>query len=231
MASYMSLTAAFANHVSVKSWAYAEAAIRVNLRTIMAKKDTTSPSLLGGQMLVAMPGMSDTRFDQSVVYVCVHSDTGAMGIIVNKVAPMMNFGDLVAQLDVAKGADVPDHVLAMAVLFGGPVEPARGFVLHTTDYFSNDSSLRVTKRIALTATIDILRAMAKGEGPQRALLALGYSGWAPGQLENEIQRNGWLHCPVDEEILFGPAHENKYKMALRKIGVDPAMLSSEAGHA
>ena len=193
-----------------------------------------SHSLLGGQLLIAMPGMGDQRFDQSVVYVCVHSDTGAMGIIVNKVAPMMNFGDLVSQLDVAPGsgaAKIPDDVMAMTVQFGGPVEPARGFVLHTTDYFSNDSSLRINRRIALTATVDILRAMARGEGPQRALLALGYSGWAPGQLEDEIQRNGWLTCPADEDILFGPAHENKYKMALRKIGIDPAMLSSEAGHA
>lgn len=192
----------------------------------------TPQSQLGGQMLLAMPGMADPRFDQSVVYMCVHSDTGAMGIIVNKVAPMMSFGDLVAQLDVkpGDGGEIPDHVMAMPVLFGGPVEPARGFVLHTTDYFASDSSLRVSKRIALTATIDILRAMAKGEGPRRAVLALGYSGWAPGQLEDEIQRNGWLNCAADEDILFHSAHEQKYMMAMRKIGVDPAMLSSEAGH-
>lgn len=190
-------------------------------------------SYLDGQVLIAMPGMSDSRFDHSVVYMCVHSNSGAMGIIVNKVTPLMNFGDLVSRLDIAPetgGVEMPDDVLGMAVHFGGPVEPARGFVLHTSDYFSADSSLRVTERIALTATLDILRAMAKGEGPELAMLALGYSGWAPGQLEDEIQRNGWLHCGADDDLLFGTAHEDKYKRAMRKLGIDPAMLSSEAGH-
>jgi putative transcriptional regulator len=188
---------------------------------------------LDGQLLIAMPGMSDPRFDRSVIYMCVHSDGGAMGIIVNKAAPMMNFGDLVSRLDILAdvgSGEVPEEVMAMAVQFGGPVEPGRGFVLHTSDYFSADASLPVSERIALTATIDILRAMARGQGPQRALLALGYSGWAPGQLEDEIQRNGWLHCAADEELLFGTAQEEKYNLALRKIGIDPAMLSSEAGH-
>jgi putative transcriptional regulator len=191
-------------------------------------------SYLDGQVLIAMPGMGDPRFDHSVIYLCVHSESGAMGIIVNKVAPMMNFGDLVSRLDIVPetgGFHIPEEIMGMAVQFGGPVEPGRGFVLHTSDYFSADSSLPVTPRIALTATLDILRAMAKGEGPQRAMLALGYSGWAPGQLEDEIQHNGWLHCAADEELLFGTAHEDKYGHALAKIGVDPAMLSSEAGHA
>jgi len=190
-------------------------------------------SFLDGQLLIAMPGMGDQRFERSVIYLCVHSEGGAMGIIVNKAAPMMNFGDLVSRLDILPGIDaesVPEEVMAMAVQFGGPVEPGRGFVLHTSDYFSADASLPVTQKIALTATLDILRAMAKGQGPQRALLALGYSGWAPGQLEDEIQRNGWLHCDADEDLLFGVAQEEKYNMALRKLGVDPAMLSSEAGH-
>jgi putative transcriptional regulator len=192
-----------------------------------------SGNTLDGQLLIAMPGMSDPRFDRSVIYMCVHSDSGAMGIIVNKTAPMMNFGDLISRLDIlqeGRSTDVPEEVMAMAVLFGGPVEPGRGFVLHTSDYFSSDSSLPVSENIALTATIDILRAMANGQGPQRALLALGYSGWAPGQLEDEIQRNGWLHCAADEELLFGTSQEAKYNMALRKLGIDPAMLSSEAGH-
>lgn len=191
-------------------------------------------SYLDGQVLIAMPGMGDPRFDHSVIYLCVHSESGAMGIIVNKVAPMMNFGDLISRLDFvpeAGGLHIPEEIMCMAVQFGGPVEPGRGFVLHTSDYFSADSSLPVTSRIALTATLDILRAMAKGEGPKRAMLALGYSGWAPGQLENEIQHNGWLHCAADDDLLFGTAHEDKYSQALAKIGVDPAMLSSEAGHA
>ena len=189
---------------------------------------------LDGQLLIAMPGMSDPRFDRSVIYMCVHSENGAMGIIVNKAAPMMNFGDLISRLDILpelSASEVPEEVMAMAVLFGGPVEPGRGFVLHTSDYFSNDSSLPVSENIALTATIDILRAMAKGQGPQRALLALGYSGWAPGQLEDEIQRNGWLHCAADEDLLFGTEQETKYALALRKLGIDPGMLSSDAGHA
>jgi putative transcriptional regulator len=191
-------------------------------------------SYLDGQVLIAMPGMGDPRFDHSVIYLCVHSESGAMGIIINKVAPMMNFGDLVSHLDIVPetgGMHIPEEIMSMAVQFGGPVEPGRGFVLHTSDYFAADSSLPVTSRIALTATLDILRAMAKGEGPKRAMLALGYSGWAPGQLEDEIQHNGWLHCTPDEELLFETPNEDKYSRALAKIGVDPAMLSSEAGHA
>jgi putative transcriptional regulator len=193
-----------------------------------------SRSYLDGQILIAMPGMSDTRFDRSLIYMCVHSESGAMGIIVNKVAPMISFGDLISQLDILRDGNIdriPDEVAHMSVQFGGPVEPGRGFVLHTSDYFSEGSSLPVTEHISLTATTDILKAMAGGRGPYRALLALGYSGWAPGQLEDEIQRNGWLHCVADEDLIFGEAHEEKYGRALRKIGVDPAMLSSDAGHA
>ena len=125
----------------------------------------------------------------------------------------------------------PPDVAESPVLFGGPVEPNRGFVLHTSDYFTSDSSLPVSGNIALTATVDILRAMARSEGPQRAILALGYAGWAPGQLENEIQHNGWLTCAADEDILFGVDFESRYEAALRKLKIDPAMLSSEAGHA
>ena len=189
---------------------------------------------LDGQMLIAMPGMGDPRFDHTLIYLCAHSQNGAMGLIVNKVTPMMSFGDLVGSLDAVAGEDLgqaAEDLMSMPVLFGGPVEPGRGFVLHTNDYFTPDSSLPVTGKIALTATVDILRAMARGEGPAHASLALGYSGWAPGQLESEIQHNGWLHCAADEELLFGTAHELKYALALRKLGVDPAMLSGDAGHA
>jgi putative transcriptional regulator len=181
-----------------------------------------------------MPGMGDTRFDRSVIYMCAHSEQGAMGIIINKTAPMMRFGDLISQLDLTpedEAMEPPQDLLEMPVLFGGPVEQGRGFVLHTADYFTADSSLPVAENIALTATIDILRAMAKGEGPQRAVLALGYAGWAPGQLENEIQHNGWLTCAADEELLFGLDFDERYAAALRKLKIDPAMLSSDAGHA
>ncbi|WP_421696329.1 YqgE/AlgH family protein [Aestuariivirga sp.] len=193
----------------------------------------TKGPYLDGQLLIAMPGMSDPRFDRSLIYMCAHSQQGAMGIIINKATPMMSFGDLLAQLDLTADEDLapPQELMEMPVLFGGPVEQGRGFVLHTSDYFTEDSSLPVAENIALTATVDILRAMAKGEGPQRAVLALGYAGWAPGQLENEIQHNGWLTCQADEELVFGLAFPDRYVAALKKLKVDPAMLSSNAGHA
>lgn len=188
-------------------------------------------SFLDGQMLIAMPTMGDPRFEHSVIYLCAHSENGAMGLIVNKAAPMMNFGDLISQLDLRGARSSPEEdLLNKPILYGGPVEPARGFVLHSSDYFTRDTSLPVTEAIALTATTDILIAMVKGMGPRQSAITLGYSGWAPGQLENEIQHNGWLHCDADEDLLFGQAHEHKYAHALRKIGIDPAMLSSDAGH-
>ena len=191
-------------------------------------------SFLDGQMLIAMPGMSDPRFDRSVIFMCAHSDNGAMGIIVNKRAPMISFSELLERLEIMPQESrikLPDDVQSMLVQFGGPVEPGRGFVLHTSDYFSADTSLPIDERVALTATLDILRAIAGGQGPRRSLLALGYAGWAPGQLEDEIQRNGWLSCTADEDLLFSNDLDSKYLNALHKIGVDPAMLSSEAGHA
>ena len=193
---------------------------------------TDGPSL-DGQLLIAMPGMSDPRFDRSVIYMCAHSEQGAMGLIINKTTPMMSFGDLLAQLDILPGeaAEPPHELMAMPVLYGGPVEQGRGFVLHTSDYFAANSSLPVSETIALTATVDILRAMAEGRGPERAILALGYSGWAPGQLENEIQNNGWLTCAADDELLFGINFDSRYVAALRKLKIDPAMLSSESGRA
>ena len=193
----------------------------------------TRSSYLDGQLLIAMPGMGDPRFERSVIYMCAHSEQGAMGIIVNKATPMMRFGDLFSQLDLTGNEPMEPSpgMMDMPVLFGGPVEQGRGFVLHTRDYFTADSSLPVAENIALTATIDILRAMIKGEGPHKALLALGYSGWAPGQLENEIQHNGWLTCSADEDIIFGLDFEERYNAALKKLKVDPAMLSSDGGHA
>jgi putative transcriptional regulator len=193
----------------------------------------TDGPYLDGQLLIAMPGMSDPRFDRSVIYMCAHSEQGAMGLIINKTTPMMSFGDLLAQLDILPGeaAEPPHELMAMPVLYGGPVEQGRGFVLHTSDYFAANSSLPVSETVALTATVDILRAMAGGRGPERAILALGYSGWAPGQLENEIQNNGWLTCAADDELLFGINFDARYVAALRKLKIDPAMLSSESGRA
>jgi putative transcriptional regulator len=189
---------------------------------------------LDGQLLIAMPGMADPRFDKSVIYLCAHSEQGAMGLIINKTTPMMSFGDLISQLDLAPedaALEPPPELMEMPVLFGGPVEQGRGFVLHTADYFTDDSSLPVAENIALTATIDILRAMARGDGPERAVLALGYAGWAAGQLESEIQLNGWLTCAADEDLLFKLDYEERYRAALKKLKIDPAMLSSDAGHA
>src|SRR5580704_4874881 len=189
---------------------------------------------LDGQMLIAMPTMMDDRFSRSVVYVCAHSSEGAMGIIVNHPAPNINFSELLVKLDVIPQADViqlPTRAGVVKVMRGGPVETERGFVLHSADFFIDNSTLPIDEGICLTATIDILKAIARGDGPTSAILALGYAGWAPGQLENEIQGNGWLHCAADSELIFGPDIGSKYERALKKIGIDLGMLSSEAGHA
>jgi putative transcriptional regulator len=194
----------------------------------------TASHYLEGQILIAMPGIGDPRFDRSLVFMCAHSKNGAMGIIVNKTAPMMFFSDLVDQLKIVSPDEVREvapPVLNLPVLFGGPVEQFRGFVLHSTDYVSNDTSLPINERFALTATVEILKAIARGNGPGKVMLALGYSGWVAGQLENEIQHNGWLHCEADDDLIFGVDNDGKYVRALKKIGVDPLMLSPDSGHA
>jgi len=187
-------------------------------------KDQTE--YLTGQLLVAMPQMEDQRFARSVVYICAHTDDGAMGLIINKLAEAINFSDLLEQLNLPV-ATVSDKT---RVHFGGPVETGRGFVLHSDD-FTQDASLLIENGVALTATVDILSAISKGNGPRNYLLALGYAGWAPGQLDSEIQANGWLIAPADTDILFGSKIENKWNTALNNIGIDVTMLSSHAGHA
>lgn len=189
---------------------------------------------LDGQMLIAMPAMGDERFERSLIYVCAHSDEGAMGIVVNQVAGNINFPDLLVQLEVIPATDrivLPQRAETVKVLKGGPVETGRGFVLHSADFYIENSTLPIDEGICLTATVDILKAIARGSGPDSAILALGYAGWEPGQLENEIQQNGWLHCAADKDLIFGTDIEAKYNMALQKIGIDLAMLSNEAGHA
>jgi putative transcriptional regulator len=188
---------------------------------------------LDGQVLVAMPTMEDDRFARTVIYVCAHSSEGAMGIVVNKPAPHISFPDLLVQLDViAAGEEIrlPDRAGAIQVLRGGPVESGRGFVLHSADFMIEDSTLPIDDGICLTATLDILKAIAKGGGPESALLALGYAGWAPGQLETEIQANGWLNVPADRTLVFGEDPDAKYERALAKIGIDLGKLSTEIGH-
>ena len=189
---------------------------------------------LDGQMLIAMPAMNDERFARAVIYVCAHSSEGAMGIIVNQPAGNIKFPDLLVQLEVIPAAErieLPVRAEDVKVLKGGPVEAGRGFVLHSADFFIENSTLPIDEGICLTATLDILKAIARGDGPQSAILALGYAGWAPGQLETEIQHNGWLHCSADPELIFGQDTSGKYEKALKKIGIDLGMLSSEAGHA
>jgi putative transcriptional regulator len=182
---------------------------------------------LTGQLLVAMPQMLDQRFARSVVYICAHSDdAGAMGLVVNKLLGSLTMGELFAQLDISPSSVVKSR----PVHFGGPVEAGRGFVLHTADY-NEDATLLVNGDIALTATLEILRAIGQGGGPRHSLFALGYAGWAPGQLDAEIQANGWLSVAADNGIIFEADYDDKWRRALAKLGIDLPMLSSEAGHA
>jgi putative transcriptional regulator len=190
---------------------------------------------LDGQLLIAMPAMGDPRFSRSVIYLCAHSSEGAMGIIINQRAPNISFTELLEQLNIIVPSEdsisVPPTLSAMAVHLGGPVETGRGFVLHSADYFKAESTLPIDESVCLTATVDILRDIAHGSGPNKALLALGYAGWAPGQLENEIQANGWLNCPADPELIFDPEVDRKYNRALGSLGIDPIRLVNDSGHA
>lgn len=182
---------------------------------------------LRGKILIAMPGMGDPRFESSVVYLCAHSDDGALGLIVNKPAPGLSFRHLLRQLKIAEG----DRSRDIRVHFGGPVENGRGFVLHTADYQTEGTTLIVDGEFGMTATTDILEAMARGEGPEESILALGYAGWGPGQLEDEIMHNGWLVGEADRELLLGPENRAKWVRALTKMGIDPIGLSASAGRA
>ena len=184
-------------------------------------------NFLEGKLLIAMPSMGDDRFAQTVIYICAHSAKGAMGIVINKPIPGLSFGELMKQLEIATTPDLHDF----PILYGGPVETGRGFVLHSRDYEGTETTLPVSENISLTATLDILRAMAEGRGPQRALFALGYAGWGPGQVETEFQGNGWLHCEADSSLVFGGEPETKWRAALARLGIDPLGLSSNAGRA
>lgn len=189
---------------------------------------------LDGQLLVAMPRMSDRRFARSVIYLCAHSEEGAMGLIINQRANHITAPDLLERLGIearSEDDEVAGDILSLSIQVGGPVETGRGFVLHSGDYFSEDSTLAIESGICLTATVDILKAIAAGKGPDKALLALGYSGWSPGQLESEIHANGWLSCPADPEIVFGTDLESKYARTMAKLGVNLSHLVNDAGHA
>lgn len=191
----------------------------------MAKNDQKK-GFLTGQLLIAMPQMPDPRFARTVIYICAHSDDGAMGLVINRLFEELSFQELLEQVGL-QDADLTNEI---PVHSGGPVESARGFVLHSAE-FVHDETMVVDEGVALTASVDILRAIAHGEGPRQSLLALGYSGWGPGQLENEIHGNGWLNAAADDDLLYGEPLETKWKRSIAKIGIDFSMLSGESGRA
>ena len=184
------------------------------------------PTFYTGHLLVAMPQMEDSRFERSVIYMCAHNAEGAMGIVVNRLIGSLSYTELLKQLGF-EGSGAQD---SRKVHFGGPVETSRGFVLHTTDKLE-EGSLLVDDDVALTSTTDILRSIVSGQGPNQSILALGYAGWGPGQLDQELQANSWLHVPADKTLIFDDELESKWTRAIAKIGVDLGMLSGEAGHA
>lgn len=186
----------------------------------------TQMHYLAGHFLIAMPSMPDPRFSRAIIYVCAHNADGAMGLVINRLFEPLDFNQLLGQLEIP----VDEKTRHIQVHFGGPVEAGRGFVLHSDDY-NSEGTMQVDGGIALTATVDILKALAEGHGPKRCFLALGYAGWAPGQLDAELQANGWLHAKAESDFLFDPEIEGKWERLLAKIGINPAMLSSEAGHA
>ncbi len=189
--------------------------------------DTQSALDLTGQLLVAMPGMGDPRFDHSVIYITAHSDKGAMGLMINKPAPDLKLSDVLDHL--VEGEN--ESQSALGVHIGGPVETGRGFVLHSDEYVSVIETLRIAPGFALTATLDVLEDIAGGRGPAQALMMLGYAGWGPGQLEGEIAQNGWLTCAAETRLVYGLQDAKKWTAALDSIGIDPLGLSAAAGRA
>ncbi|MGR3462208.1 MAG: YqgE/AlgH family protein [Roseovarius sp.] len=186
-----------------------------------------APIDLTGKILIAMPGMGDPRFAHSVVYLCAHSAEGAMGLIVNKPAQDLKMCDLLEHLSITPGPEMRD----MPVHFGGPVEHGRGFVLHDDGYRSDIATLNVAEGFGMTATLDILEDIAQGRGPEHAILALGYAGWGPEQLESELAENGWLTCDADTGLVFDSVDTDKWETALTRLGISSLTLSSDAGHA
>ncbi len=186
----------------------------------------TDATDLTGKLLIAMPGMGDPRFEKSVILICAHGEDGGMGLMVNKPAPEIDLNDLLEQLSIE--AEEP---IEARVFFGGPVENSRGFVLHSVEYSQDDTTLDVGGRFGMTATLDILRAMAGGAGPSRSMVALGYAGWGPGQLESEIVDNGWLVADADPDLVFGTDNSGKWIAAITTLGIDPIMLSGAGGRA
>ena len=186
----------------------------------------SSAASLAGQLLIAMPAMGDTRFSHAVIFLCAHAPEGALGIVVNQKLATPRFDELLQQLEIAPAPPAR----SLRVLSGGPVETSRGFVLHSAEWHG-EGTMRVNEIASLTASLDILRLVAEGTGPQEALLALGYAGWGPGQLDQEIQANGWLTAPAEAAILFDADDATKWHRALGLLGIDPALLSASSGRA
>jgi putative transcriptional regulator len=187
---------------------------------------TESDTSLEGQLLLALPGIGDPRFERTVIYMCQHSADSAMGLVINRAMPRLHLGDLLEQLKIP----VEGPVAKKPVLAGGPVETGRGFVLHTADY-QQDSTLQISEDVSLTATVDILKQIAGSKGPERALVALGYAGWGPGQLDTELTRHGWLTAPASMKVIFDTPLDQKWTGALATLGIDVSMLANETGHA
>lgn len=202
------------------------------MQNLLKKTDTSG---LSGQLLLAMPNMEDDRFSKSVIYICAHSEEGAMGLIINRHAKTMKFADVLEQIY----PTIDNEPLSLStkpentpfIYLGGPVETERGFVLHSPDYYSKNQTFPVNETISLTATIDILKDIANGTGPRKSLFALGYAGWAPGQLEEELSHNGWLHCSANTELVFETDAASKYKTAFNSLGINPGHLVNQTGHA
>jgi putative transcriptional regulator len=199
---------------------------RGNFCGMGSKDPTRKEGFLEGKFLIALPGMPDPRFERSVILMCAHSSEGAMGLIVNKPVDGMPLSHLLGKL----GIKVTANRVDTPVLFGGPVETERGLILHSSEYGGTQST-RVTQEVSLTGTIDVLHAIAQGRGPHQAMFALGYAGWGPGQIEEEIRHNSWVHCDFDNAILFDLESDAKWAAALRKLGIDLSGLSSQAGRA
>jgi putative transcriptional regulator len=191
------------------------------------QREDAGESFLEGKLLIALPGMPDPRFERSVIFICAHSGEGAMGLIINKPVEGLSFREMMEKLQIGVTTNTPDR----PILFGGPVQTGRGFVLHSGEFESQDSTMPVTEDISLTATLDILRAIASGQGPQKSLFALGYAGWDGGQIEDEIRANGWVHCDADNAIIFDDVLDDKWSRALKKLGIDMSGLSAHTGRA
>jgi putative transcriptional regulator len=192
----------------------------------LAHSEDSDRGYLSGQLLIAMPRMQDTRFERTVIYVCVHNQDGAMGLVVNRISDELTFPDILEQVGVDRSPDM----ISLPIHIGGPVETGMGFVLHTSDY-EQSNTIKVDDDIFLTHTVEILKDIAEGRGPRQAMLALGYAGWGAGQLDGEIQENSWLTVPADESLIFDDEPQNKWERSIAKLGVDISLLSGEAGHA